>query len=518
MTKRTAADDSSTRRRVLLAVIDGLGAASLRRAIDDGHAPMIASLIAGGATMSEAISPYPSLTPVCLSTIITGALPDRHRIPSLGWYNRGEHRFVEYGSSFAAAGVEGAARTIEDVILNLNHVHLAEDPPTLFERFQDAGREAASVNFLLWRGRTRHTMKHDYSPISRLGKRRGVHAVYGPDHLYFGELYGRSRPVLPQVGIKRPLDWGGANIARWLLKNTATEFLLLYLGQLDAASHKLGPDDTQRAIRAADRALGIVVESVGGVETFLEQFGFVLCADHAQTAVMPGQSARIEEVFDDTRLFRGSRSTTAAECELAIAPSNRFAMAYRLDGRRHAPSERWVSQRAQEASFVDITAFVEGDRVVVHRGEGELRFHRTSSEALGASTERARREESHERWVLEGDLSVLDIDVSDGEIGYGDYPDALRRLEAALACVNSGDVLIDAALGWDFVDIGGGSHDGGGSHGSLHGGDSVAAFVTSGIPGMPDQAPGWWRLADIAPMIARGSALGATDAPRGATA
>ncbi|MBC7644707.1 MAG: alkaline phosphatase family protein, partial [Thermoleophilia bacterium] len=219
-------DNSPSGKRMMLVVIDGLGAAPLRRAMAEGHAPHLAELITAGGRFDEAISPFPSLTPVCLATIITGGGPDRHRIPSLSWYQRGEGRFVEYGSSFAAATVEGTRRTIEDTVVNLNHVHLATEPRTLFEIFQDDDRMAASINFLIWRGRTRHTIRHDYRPVSAIARRNKVHAVYGPDHFYFGELYGATRPVLPQVGFKRPKDWGGGLIARHLLKSTATQFIL----------------------------------------------------------------------------------------------------------------------------------------------------------------------------------------------------------------------------------------------------------------------------------------------------
>jgi predicted AlkP superfamily pyrophosphatase or phosphodiesterase len=491
----------------VLVVIDGLGAAPLRRALAEGHAPHVARLLAGGARFDEAISPFPSLTPVCLATIATGAGPEAHRIPSLSWYQRGEGRFVEYGSSFAAAGVEGAARTIEDVILNLNHLHLAEDPPTLFESFQDAGQRAAAVNFLVWRGRTRHTVKHDYRPVSSIAKRRKVHAVYGPDHLYFGELYGDPRSI-PQVGIKRPKDWGGGIIARQVLRSTDSRFVLLYLGQHDSASHKLGPDDTQRAIRGADRAVGRLVDMAGGVDRFLDEFAFVLCADHGQTPVRPGCSFRIEEVFDDVTLFRGSRTSDATHSDIAISPSNRFAMAYRL--REGAPSADWIASRALEADAVDVVTYERHGKLVIRREAGELRARRCEPDTPGAlATRRALAANEPERWLLEGDLDVLGLEASGGEVDDdGRYPDALHRICGGVQCINTGDVLVSATEGYEFVDIGGSSHAGGGSHGSLLAGDSIAPLITAGLsPELPPLP--LYRLADIAPLIRSHAGLAA---------
>ncbi|MCW2927882.1 MAG: type phosphodiesterase/nucleotide pyrophosphatase, partial [Thermoleophilia bacterium] len=84
------ADSASEHKRLLLVVIDGLGSDPLRRALAAGHAPNIQALIDHGARFDDAISPFPSLTPVCLASIITGTGPGEHRIPSLGWYDRGK--------------------------------------------------------------------------------------------------------------------------------------------------------------------------------------------------------------------------------------------------------------------------------------------------------------------------------------------------------------------------------------------------------------------------------------------
>jgi predicted AlkP superfamily pyrophosphatase or phosphodiesterase len=493
---------TQTDKKMLLVVIDGLGAEPLRRAIDAGHAPTIATLLAQGATFDNATSPFPSLTPVCLSTIITGTGPDMHRVPSLSWYHRGERRFVEYGSSFSASRIEGAASTIEDVILNLNHVHLSEHTHTLFEQAQDAGITAASINFLIWRGRTRHTMKHDYLPVSALAKQAKVHAVYGPDHFYFGELYGQRKPRLPQFGIKRPRDWMGAHAARWLFSNTDTGFMLLYLGQHDVASHKHGPDFTQKAIRVADRAIGRALERLGGVDNLDSNVGIVICADHGQTHVEKGKAAQLEEVFDDVELFRGSRTHDADHCDIAISPSNRVAMVYRL--RDSAPDLRWIAKRSLEHAGSEIAMWRDDDgRIIVIKGDdGEMHLWRDDD---GVPTERCTAGgDDHDAWRIEGDIDILDLQHGDSVIHYGEYPDALNRIDQALRCVNTGDVLVSGTPGWEYIDIGGSSHSGG-SHGSLHAGDSLAPLITFGIQAPPPHPA---RLTDVAPIVRQHLGIG----------
>ncbi|MCW2961641.1 MAG: type phosphodiesterase/nucleotide pyrophosphatase [Thermoleophilia bacterium] len=500
-------DPSAKHRRLLLVVIDGLGSDPLRRAIAEGHAPNIHALMEAGARFDDAISPFPSLTPVCLASIITGAGPDQHRIPSLGWYNRGQGRFIEYGSSFAAAAVEGTWRSVQNVMLDLNHLHLAENPPTLFERVQDAGMRAASINYLISRGRTRHKVKHDYGPVRAATKRIGVNAVYGPDHLYLGELYGSVGPLLPQVGFKRPKDFGGGHIARWLMRNTGVEFVLLYLGEHDSKSHSLGPDSTQKAIRVADRALGRAMGSLGGIDSFLQKFAVMLCADHGQTRV--DRHATLEDVFDDVDLYRGNRTHSSSDRELAVIASNRVAMAYRTKQAHHggtghdSPTNRWIAQRSRECPALDLSAFREAyddagnEHIVVLGGEGGEVHLRRDMEHGTPTLRGAVTGDIRDRWQVEGDLELLGLERSEGLLTYSSYPDALERLTSSLSCVNTGDVMFSAVPGWEFTDIGGSAHTGG-SHGSLHITDSTAPLISIGLEGDTTEGLPTVRLTDIA--------------------
>jgi hypothetical protein len=66
-----------------------------------------------------------------------------------------------------------------------------------------------------------------------------------------------------------------------------------------------------------------------------------------------------------------------------------------------------------------------------------------------------------------------------------DYPDGRARAEAALRNPNSGEVLVSAAPGWEFADLGGKHHLGGGSHGSLAASDSDVPMLTVGLGAPP---------------------------------
>jgi len=104
------------------------------------------------------------------------------------------------------------------------------------------------------------------------------------------------------------------------------------------------------------------------------------------------------------------------------------------------------------------------------------------------------------RWSVTGEHAALALGVEDGRVSSETYPDALARLWSALECPGAGDVLISAAPGREFLDWGGQAHVGGGSHGSLHRGDSLGALILCGVEG-PAEPPEQWTLRDITPIV-----------------
>ena len=162
-------------KKLALIVIDGLTPGLLEGALDE--LPALRFLVENG-TYRRGTSVFPSLTPVCLSSIATGAYPDVHEIPHLVWYHRGEGRLVEYGSSFAAIRAAGFSRSLRDTILDMNARHLGAGAVTLFEAAEDAGLVPGAVNFTAYRGRTAHRSSLPGMPAAR-----------GPRRFFFYNLY-----------------------------------------------------------------------------------------------------------------------------------------------------------------------------------------------------------------------------------------------------------------------------------------------------------------------------------------
>jgi hypothetical protein len=124
-----------------------------------------------------------------------------------------------------------------------------------------------------------------------------------------------------------------------------------------------------------------------------------------------------------------------------ITASNRAAMVYTEEPRR-------IAELLDAEPSAGIVLFLEDGRVVARRDGDE-------------------------------DAALLD-----------EVPDGRVRAAAALANPNAGEVLVSAAVGWEFVDLAGRHHLAGGSHGSLEAADSEVPMLTVGLDAPPASITG----------------------------
>ena len=248
----------------------------LEGAIGSGETPTSHRSRPRGA-YRRATSVFPSLTPVCLSSIATGAHGDIHEIPHLVWYDASEERVVEYGSSFGAVRAAGIGQTLRDTLVNMNAQHLGAGARTVFESLADAGLRTAAVNFTAYRGRTLHR-----SSLPFLGD------VLGPERFFFYNLFSSDRTGAPLSWRNRPagsIDAYAAAVGRWLVTRDAFDFLVFYLSDYDYASHEHGPDTALETLQRCDDAIGSLAEAGGGIDALLERYAVVVMSDHGQTSV-----------------------------------------------------------------------------------------------------------------------------------------------------------------------------------------------------------------------------------------
>ncbi|CAA9506149.1 MAG: hypothetical protein AVDCRST_MAG53-2431 [uncultured Solirubrobacteraceae bacterium] len=463
--------------------------AALERAIETGRAPVLQAIRDRGTYVPECAAMFPSVTPVCATSIATGVRQDQHRIPAMCWFDRDEGRYVDYGSSFASSRRLGFSRQLKDLIYNLNGEHLPADVATVFEQLDDAGVRTAGTTYLVYRGRHEHRPAKD-SPLSRLASTLIRRPVMGPQELFYADVFSsRETGCSSTFGLPGARDQHTGCVGAHLLERDLCDFLLFSLPDNDTHSHKHGPDAQVASIAEADRQLERLALAAGGVEAFLDAWAVIAVADHSHAPVE--QTVDLEAAIGARFTVLTPNGRRADEAEVALCPSQRSAQLYALGEERTAAVARLV-ETALEVDGVDLACFRarDGDGVIARCGE-ELRF------APGTSVEDPRGE----RWRVHGDLGVLGARLDGEAFSSPDYPDALARVWAALTCPTSGDVLLSAAPGWEFPDWGGVHHVGGGSHGSLHAIDSLGALVFCGVDAPAERAArGNWSIRDIAPM------------------
>ena len=428
-------------KKLILVVIDGLTPSMLEDTLERGTAPSLA-LLAEHGRYRRATSTFPSLTPVCLSALATGAHPDVHEIPHLVWYHRGEQRLVEYGSSFGAVRAAGTKQSLIDTIYGLNSSHLGPAAVTVYEALEDAGLTAAAINVTCYRGRTPHSPTVPFLP----------RPAYGPKRFFFYNLFESDvtgAPLAVRTRSGGSIDAYAAAVGRWLVTRDGFDFLFFYLPDYDFASHALGPGGSQEALARSDAAVAALIEAAGGPDEFLERYAVIACSDHGQT--------RVEQAVSLQTAYEGVEN-------LVVAASNRAGQLYRLPGCREEAAQ--LARRLDGSEAAGVVLYREDGEAVARRGGEELRF------ALEDGA-----------WQTSGDLAILD------------QPDALERAWCALANPNAGDVLVSPPAGVEFLDLAGRGHLGGGSHGSLDASDSEVPFLTVGLDGRMPR-----RIADVAPL------------------
>ena len=308
-----------------------------------------------------------------------------------------------------------------------------------------------------------------------------------------------------------------------MVEHDLFDFLLLSLPDNDWRSHKDGPDGQVQSLALADQQLQRVVDAGGGLDAFLQEHALSSMADHSQAPIadtidLQGALAELDILVParPARPARGPRAGDSAP-RIAVCPSQRAAMVYVVGEHRRSTLRSSVIRRCLQIDGVDLVIWLELDPhgapregAVARPAVGELRFCPGGqvSDPRGAA------------WSVEGNLDVLAGSLRDGLLDTPAYPDALARVWAALVCPTSGDVLLSAAPGWEFLDWGRQAHVGGGSHGSLHASDSLGALILTGVePGAggsargsggaggsgetrgSGEAPAQWAIRDVAQLV-----------------
>jgi hypothetical protein len=495
-------------KKLVLTYVDSLRTDMLERAIVEGRAPTLAKLIERGVLIPDCVSSFPSVTPVACAEMVTGVGAERHWISGMNWYHRLERRYVEYGSSLEASRSFGIFRTLYDLVYNMNLAHLNPKAETLFERLEDVGVRTACTPFLIYRGRRRHQVSLDGLLRRAVDATRlnFQHHTWGPSELFYGDLYAsREIPCKPS-SIPGSRDGYSACCSAELAKGDLFDFLLFSLPDNDNYSHRHGPQASVETIAKADHCIQTLVEATGGFDAFLDEHALILLADHAQTPVHRGLPLA-ELLGRDWSVLQPSEDRPE-QAELAVSPTGRAAHIYLLPRDVGGADPHAVAGALSEIEGVDLVCCLHGsDGEPLMRaqpgvpGAAEMAVVVRAGESVGFRPGDSIADLRGGGWELEGEPAVLEARVEDGRVLSDIYPDPLARVWSALTAPNAGDFVVSLSPGFEALDWGGVTHVGGGSHGSLHAGDSLGPLLFVGCgPEQGDQRQ-QWTLRDVAPVI-----------------
>lgn len=242
-------DASTQRPRVILLSIDGLHPRFLHRPDVYGLAiPHLRALLADGSMARSMKTVFPSLTYPAHVSMVTGVPPDEHGI---------DNNMVLDPAGDNKDGWHWYADRIRT--------------PTVWTHAKRAGLHVASVYFPVTLGADIEWNVPQFWRAENQEDARLLHALIEP----------ALRTELQEQGLTLPgehtSDSVRARLSAYLLREKDPDLLLAYFEDLDAASHKHGPESEQalRTLEAVDRAVGTLREGTTGRPTT-----WVIVSDH----------------------------------------------------------------------------------------------------------------------------------------------------------------------------------------------------------------------------------------------
>jgi hypothetical protein len=489
--------------KVLLIVIDAATPHAVCPAIRTGRLPVLQRLVERGAMHESSASIFPSITPAATSSIATGAYPAEHGIAGASWYDSAREEVAYYGDDFWVIAREGIATFLEDFLLRLNGDRLRA--PTLFQMIEQTGRDAACLNYLVFKGDRPHDARIP-AALAAISAAGLSETLLGPSILALGDF------VLPRWVSGDKLSKKGGLLHRFGMDDASTgvmlrdligrgalpNFTIAYFADNDYRSHEVGPVAALPVLERIDRMLGEAFDAGGGMDRVLADTVVVITSDHGHCDILADRDhavIHLDRLLANYRQARLGRAWRAGD-EVMICPNMRAAQIYVRDPTAHAIEA--IASAALEDARVDQVIWrtsltrdaAEGYTVSTHRGR--LEFSRAADSMSGADAVGG-------AWTWSGDPGALTVQQEGTMILFADYPNAFERIAGVLDLDKSGEIWVTAKPGCEFEVPGGEAHVGGASHGALHALDSLSPVIIAGGTSR-HVLPRHMRSVDIAPL------------------
>ncbi|SOC11400.1 predicted AlkP superfamily pyrophosphatase or phosphodiesterase [Ureibacillus xyleni] len=467
-------------KRIVLITIDSLMSEPLQKAMAEGKAPAFSFLVENGQLYTDMVSSYPTMSVTLDSSLLTGVFADEHKIPGLIWFNQDANRIVSYGSGPGEIWNDGVRNVVQDSVIRLNNKHLSSSVTTIHEELANRNIQSASINGLIYRGKVEQNLNVPFliSTMKILPKNI---EVKGPTILSLGALSQLS----PNNNLQK-FAWDKMGVSnefsvrefKYLLEqNQLPSFTLAYLPDADARIHSKGSDDLQ-AIEKADESLQDLLNSFSSWEEAIKSVTWIVLGDSGQSAVKKDKSLiDLNKVLSKYSFWERNNQ----DGQIAFAVNERMAYIYLKDDKLNIQEVVEILKKDDRIAFISWS-------------ENEQNYVTApNNEELVFSKQGNLKDEYNQTWDIEGDESILDLTVQNGEIQFNNYPDALARLNGALHSHKGRYIIVDAVPNYEFIEKHSYDHAGGGAHGSLHKVDSLVPLIITGT----DSKPSSLRLVDI---------------------
>lgn len=492
-------------KKVLLIVIDALTSRILKPTMNRGKLPNIRALANAGSFNPECTAIFPSLTPAATASIITGFYPQTHNLLGYHWYDLETNEVIYYGDDFRVILNQGLSKFFEELVINLNHRRLQGE--TLFEMVERTHLQAASLNYLIYRGKARHKAN---IPLwfSLLPGVPFSEELSGPSLMYFGDLVGtpvHNTPLDRVGGVFNRFGFVDDNTSTILLqlaeKRSLPDLTVAYFPDNDHQSHLAGPEEALPVLKNVDSKLGDLFRAYGGLKHMLSEFCIIITGDHAQSEMVADEETaniKLDKILADFVIAPAGKPWQPGD-QLMICPDMRAAQIY----------FQTITATQLEHVAALLLADPRVDQLIwpaAYSGKGEKGYYVATLDRgrlhFWPGTDGANVAVDYYGcpWSWVGNLETVGGELlADNTLVFHNYPNAFERIVGALDCKNSGHLWLTARPGCEFSVKETNIHAGGGSHGSLHALDSLSPLLVAGAPeGI--QLPLHPRSVDIAPL------------------
>lgn len=505
-----------TRKKVLLVVIDALASNVVVPAINDGRLPCLAELVRRGQ-LTDSTAIFPSVTPAATASIVTGHYPRQHGIVGAHWWNSESNTVSFFGADLWMIYNAGVGKYFRDFMVRLNEKFLKTDP--VFQSIERQGLTAAVINFMWFRGDQRHPVNAPLM-LELLGGSGIPETVAGPTHLALADFvplrFSKDEPAYcASGGLLKRFGFHDDCTADYLEKLFASDetpdLTVAYFPNNDFESHQVGPESALDAVAKVDEVLSRIIELRSGMDQFLTDYSIVVTGDHSQSVTLDDadeREIRLDELLSDFQQASPGQPWQDGD-QVLICPNLRAAQIY---------TNQSMSQPRFDELTKTLLAQQKIDQVIIQRDQddhdeftvltadrGCLAFQPYGSNPSASNPSDSQPNGGCQvitdvygnQWQFAGDLTAVDATDVDGQIHYGQYPNALERIANGFP-EHSAAVWLTAKVGHEFSIAETHSHPGG-SHGTLHRLDSTSPLIAAGLP--PNVAfPTDARTIDIAPL------------------